>query len=163
MELRKRLNPKIIFFLVYFLAFFAYIIYGLQPAEATEVYSVDGNLAISSIGLSSDVTDLDLTSEGLSTPDTVVGSYSRYDNKTLLIGHSTGVFKDLDLVKIGDTVNYDGLDYNVSKLVYIEKDAIDMNDLLSPAEKDTLVIMTCAGTLLGDGDATHRLILTAIR
>ena len=53
--------------------------------------------------------------------------------------------------------------YVPSKDVYIEKDAIDMNELLAPEDKETLVIMTCAGTLLGDGDATHRILITATK
>jgi hypothetical protein len=28
---------------------------------------------------------------------------------------------------------------------------------------DTLVLMTCAGELLDNGDATHRLIITAVK
>ena len=43
----------------------------------------------------------------------------------------------------------------------LEKADVDMNKMLAPAEKDTLVIMTCAGMDLGNGDATHRLVLTA--
>ena len=59
------------------------------------------------------------------------------------------------IIKYGDN------EYTVTKYVYIEKDAIDMNELLASEDKETLVIMTCAGTLLGDGDATHRIILFA--
>ena len=40
---------------------------------------------------------------------------------------------------------------------------IDMDKLLKTSRQDTVVIMTCAGKLLDGGDATHRLIITAIR
>ena len=161
MELKKRLNPRIVFFVIYFVAFFGYIIYGLQPVEATNAYTVDNMLSISSIGLNADVTNIHVEDGELKTPDTIVGSYSKNTNKTLLIGHSTGIFKDLDDVKIGDSIKYGDNEYKVTKYVYIEKDAIDMNELLASEDKETLVIMTCAGTLLGDGDATHRIILFA--
>ena len=163
MELKKRLNPRIVFFVIYFVAFFGYIIYGLQPVEATNAYTVDNMLSISSIGLNADVTNIPVEAGELKTPDTSVGSYSKNTNKTLLIGHSTGIFKDLDDVKIGDSIKYGDNEYKVTKYVYIEKDAIDMNELLAPEDKETLVIMTCAGTLLGDGDATHRILITATK
>ena len=163
MELKKRLNPRIVFFVICFVAFFGYIIYGLQPAEATNAYTVDDVLSIPSIGLNADVTNLQVENGELNTPDTIVGSYSKNTNKTLLIGHSTGVFSDLDDVKIGDSIKYGDNEYTVTKYVFTEKDAIDMNELLASEEKDTLVIMTCAGTLLGDGDATHRILITATK
>ena len=161
MDIRKRLNPKKIFVILYGVAFFGYVLYGLQPAEAVDAYETDAVLEIPSIGLISDVTSLERTDDGLMTPESIVGSYKENSHKTLLIGHSTGVFRDLDAVKIGDVINYDGVDYNVLKLVYAAKEAIDMEELIAPAEKDTLVIMTCAGELLGNGDATHRLIIFA--
>ena len=37
-----------------------------------------------------------------------------------------------------------------------------MDEVLAPTEQNTLVIMTCAGEDLGGGDATHRLIVTAV-
>ncbi len=161
MELKKRLNPRIVFVVLYFVAFLAYIIYGLKPAEASEAYVVDNTLNIPSIGLNADVTNLQIEDGELKTPDTIVGSYSKNINKTLLIGHSTGIFQDLVDVKVGDVIYYSGQKYEIDKYIYIEKNAIDMNELLSASKKDTLVIMTCAGTLLDGGDATHRIILFA--
>ena len=38
-----------------------------------------------------------------------------------------------------------------------------MNKILEASDKDTVVLMTCAGKDLGNGDASHRLIVTAIR
>ena len=60
-------------------------------------------------------------------------------------------------------VEYNGKTYNVEKITLSVKDKIDMDELLKASEKDTIVIMTCAGKLLEGGDATHRLILTATR
>ena len=36
-----------------------------------------------------------------------------------------------------------------------------MEEILSPAETNTIIIMTCAGEPLPGQDATHRLIVTA--
>ena len=37
-----------------------------------------------------------------------------------------------------------------------------MTEILKREEKDTIVIMTCAGELLDGGDATHRFMVTAV-
>ena len=161
MELKRRLNPKLVFVVLYFGAFLAYIIYGLQPADAVRSYSIDGELNIPSISLTSDTTILSLNEGKLDTPDAIVGSYSIYDNKTLLIGHSSGVFHDLHYVKIGDEIIFNNRSYYVSKLEYLQKSDINMRKLLRREEKDTLVVMTCAGKMLKNHDATHRLIITA--
>jgi sortase (surface protein transpeptidase) len=36
-----------------------------------------------------------------------------------------------------------------------------MKELLKAEDTDTLVLMTCAGELMSNNDATHRLIVTA--
>ena len=162
MELKKRLNPKRIFVGLYALFFVIYIIVGLQPAEATKSYEISTALYIPSINLNTDVVNLELENHKLETPDTIVGSFSRAENKTLLIGHSTTVFQNLDKLQIGEEVIYDGTIYYIYSSEVVEKTAIDMNELLAKTDQDTLVIMTCAGTNLGNGDATHRLIVTAL-
>mgnify|MGYP003312839861 CR=1 FL=1 len=42
-----------------------------------------------------------------------------------------------------------------------EKSMINMAEILQEEDKDTLVLMTCAGEDLGNGDSTHRLLVTA--
>jgi LPXTG-site transpeptidase (sortase) family protein len=160
-ELRKRLNSGIIFGGLYAVAFLAYIIYGLQPVEAAEAYDISGKLTISEIGLSTDVTSLEIKDGELKTPDTIVGSYSRAQNKTFLVGHSAAVFRHLDAVKYDDEIKYNNKTYKVTKIELVAKDEVSMNQLLNPSEEDTLVIMTCAGKKIGADDATHRLIITA--
>ena len=160
-ELRRRLDPKKIFVGLYVILFVIYIIVGLRPAGAAE-YTISAELSIPSIGLESNVTALELENYKLNTPDTIAGSYSQADNKTLLIGHSTTVFQDLDLVKLGDLINYNDKNYRVVRLDMRRKSQIDMNEILAGAERDTLMIMTCAGQLLDGGDATHRLVVTAV-
>jgi len=162
-ELKKQLNPKYIFVGLYILFFAVYIIMGLQPAEAVESYNVSAHLDIPSIGLSSAVTKLKLENHQLKTPETIVGSFSRAENKTLLIGHSSTVFQNLNQAHTGDEIVYNDAIYKIYSTKIVEKSEVNMNELLKAAQEDTLVIMTCAGTELGDGDATHRLIVTAIR
>ena len=162
MELKRGLDPKKIFVGLYVLAFAVYLVIGLQPAEATN-YAVSAELNIPTIGLNADVTTLELGPDGLETPDSIVGSYSQADNKTLLIGHSTTIFAALDRVQLGEIINYSGTDYRVTAIDMVPKPGVDMNKILAGADKDTIIIMTCAGQLLDGGDATHRLMITALR
>lgn len=160
MELKKHFSPKIIFLGLYVLAFLVYIVFGLQPVDAIN-YNITSNLSIPSIGLKSDVTKLSLEDNKLDTPNAIVGSYSENKNKTLLVGHSTTVFKDLADIEKGSTINYNDKTYIVTKRKMILKSHISMEKLLKEEKSDTLIIMTCAGELYGNGDATHRLIITA--
>ena len=162
MELRKRLDSRIVFVVIYFSAFLAYIIYGLQPAGAID-YAISSTLSIPKIGLYSDVTTLELEGRELKTPDSIVGSFSNQPNKTLLIGHSTTVFQRLNELDLFDSIKYGDSDYQVVKISLMPKSKIIMRDLLKEADKDTLVLMTCTGTLLDNHDATHRLIITAVK
>ena len=161
MELRRRGDPRLVFLVLSLLLAAIYIIVGLQPAEAAN-YEVTTKLAIPEISLNVDVTALELNNGKLDTPDAIVGSYTRAKNKTLLIGHSTTVFQNLDQVKLGNTINYDGQLYRVVARDMIQKADVEMQQVLAGTDKDTIVIMTCAGQLLGGGDATHRLIITAV-
>ena len=160
MELRKHFDWRYAFIGLYILAFAIYIIVGLQPAQATE-HEKTGEITIPSIGLRSETVGLELVGRKLETPDVLVGSYTKNENKTLLIGHSTTVFSELNRVQLKDKIIYDGRDYLVNKIETWKKELINMGRLLKAEEKDTIVLMTCAGELLGEGDATHRLIITA--
>lgn len=161
MELKKRLSLRTVLIELYVVVFGAYVIWGLQPAEAAQSYEISAELNIPSIGLVSDVTTLQIEDHELKTPDTIAGSFSRAENKTLLIGHSGTVFQNLNETRLGDEIIYNNSKYIVGKIEVLEKADVDMSKMLAPAEKDTLVIMTCAGMDLGNGDATHRLVLTA--
>ena len=162
MELKRHFDLRYIFVGLYVLLFVTYIIVGLQPAEAAANYEISANLSIPAIGLRSDVTELTLRDGNLDTPDTIVGSYSRADNKTLLIGHSTTIFERLNEIRLGDTIEYDNASYTVISYKIQAKPDISMAHLLKRADEDTIVLMTCAGELLENGDATHRLIITAV-
>ncbi|MBR3254274.1 sortase [Candidatus Saccharibacteria bacterium] len=162
MEIRARLDFRKIVILLYAVCFVVYLIFGLTPTSAgATYYEISGNLEIPAIDLNSDVTTLNIEDHQLKTPRTIVGSYSQSENKTLLIGHSSTVFSKLDQIWVGDIVNYNGYSYLVKDIIIDKKENISMRELLRAAETDTLIIMTCAGNDLEDGDATHRLIITA--
>ena len=160
MELRKHLNPRIVFIGGYFVLFAIYLIIGFQPADATK-YQIGASLSIPSIGIETDVANLSTSQGKLDTPSYIAGRYSNAANKTLIIGHYSTVFQNLPDTKIGDKVYYNGHSYTVKRIEIREKPAVSMSKILSSEEKDTIVIMTCAGELYDDGDASHRYMITA--
>lgn len=161
MELKRHFSWRNILIGLYAFAFTVYIIVGLQPVSAKD-YSVDAMLTIPDIGLSAEVTKLELVDGELKTPDTIAGSFARARNKTLIIGHSSTVFHDLKNVRIGNEINYNNKVYRIIKEQLSVKEVVKMNEILAPSNKDTLILMTCAGTERGDGDADYRLIITAV-
>lgn len=163
MEIRRRFNlgrVKPILISAYFISFSLFLWIGLMPVEAID-YNIVAELEIPAINLSSDVAELEMNNHNLRTPDYIVGGFSRSKNKTLLIGHSSTVFKDLFDIKINDKIIYNEAVFKVTNINILRKDDIDMNSILAGGDKNTLILMTCAGKDLGYGDSTHRLIITA--
>lgn len=161
MEFKKRLSFKNVFIGLYVLSFLIYLAIGFLPAKATYLAS-DSALIIPAINLDAEVVDSELRGGVFEVPEVQVGRFSRAKNKVFLFGHSTTVFSNLDKVNLRDKINYNGKVYHVIKREIVLKNNINMAKLLSQAEKGTIVVMTCAGELLENRDATHRLILTAI-
>lgn len=156
-------RPKRLRFVIttlYAVFFAVYVFIGLQPAEAKS-YEISGALKIPEISLETDVTTLNLNENRLETPETIAGAYSRNENKTLLIAHSTTAFKNLKYIKNGAEIVYNDKIYNVTDIKTYKKSEISMSKLLKSEEKETLILMTCAGEPIGELDATHRLIVTA--
>ncbi len=160
MELKKSFDFHKLFVFLYIFAFLIYIIYGLVPVAATK-YDISAMVEIPTINLVSDVTTLKLEEHALRTPDNIVGSFSRAENTTLLIGHLATVFKNLAKLNVGDEVFYDFKKYIIIKKDFVKKEKVDMDKLLKPNIFDSIILMTCAGELYDNGDASHRLILTA--
>ena len=163
MELKRRFwrfSLKNLLILLYFGGFAIFLSIGLRPAEAKN-YEISAEVNIPAINLRSDVTALGVKDHRLETPDYIVGSFSRFENKVLLIGHSSTVFANLKNLKVGDELIYDDAKYVVIRQEIVEKPKIDMDEILANARKKTLVLMTCAGESVGVKDATHRLIITA--
>lgn len=140
--------------------FLFYLAVGLLPAEAAR-YNIVGRLEIPQINLVSDVAEIKIEDHVLKTPDTIVGSYSRHEHKIFLFGHASGIFKNLANLQIGDEIVYQSITYKINSMIIEEKSMINMAEVLEEEEKDTLVLMTCAGEDLGNGDSTHRLLVTA--
>ena len=164
MELKSRFDVrKILAFSCLILAVFC-LYKGFEPANAVDAAATASfaEISIPSIDLKSSVVKLKLEEHRLHTPDKIAGSFSRAENKTLIIGHSTTVFSDLDAVVIGNNIIYNDKSYKVEDIETKEKSEINMKKLLAAARKDTIVLMTCAGDYIGEGDATHRLIITAV-
>lgn len=148
-------------------AFFAialpiYVFIGFQPATDAEAKNYP-QLEISSIGLQTPVKNLELVDHQLETPASIAGSYSQNPHKTLLIGHSSTVFSNLQNVQLADSIVYDENSYNITRIETVAKENIDMADILAATDRETVVIMTCAGEPLPDQDATHRLIVYATK
>lgn len=144
----------------YFLSFFVFLLTGLSSAGAIE-YEISTQIEIPAINLTSDVTEIELKENKLETPDLIVGSFASATNKTFLVGHSSTVFQRLREINLGDEIKYSDKKYVVKNTTVLAKAEISMRELLKSSEVDTLVIMTCSGEDLGNGDATHRLIVTA--
>jgi len=160
-KLKKRLDFRKVLIAFYFVAFIVYLIVGLQPADAKQ-YDIIAHLSIPSIGLTSDVTAVQVQNGELETPDKIVGSFSNHENKTFLFGHSSTVFGELNQIETGEEIVYNGKLYIVTSREILLKSDISMNKLLAGEDKDTIVVMTCAGAALPNNDATHRLIITAV-
>ncbi len=165
MELKSKFSYsfilKVCFVAIYFGLLVHFLVISLSSANAAS-YDISGNLTIPSIDLNTSVTELQLQDGALDTPDTIVGSFSRSINKTLLIGHSTTVFDNLSKLNLDNEILYNGKTYRVLSIDVKKKNEINMNFILNPAPVDTLVLMTCAGQELEGGDATHRLIISAV-
>lgn len=137
-----------------------YLYVGLQPRVPADAASYP-RLSIASIDLDTPVERLELDGKQLHVPDMIAGSYSSERNKTLLIGHSSTVFEKLDHLEIGQEVNYNDRVYQITTVETLRKEEISMARVLSEANVDTIILMTCAGESLPNQDATHRLIITA--
>lgn len=160
MELRKSFDIRKFIIPLYVVGFLIYFVVGLLPAKAVN-YEIVGSLEIPQISLVSDVADIKLDNHTLNTPEFIVGRFSRSEDKIFLFGHKSSVFKNLANLQIGDEIIYESMIYRVESMIVKEKSMISLDELLRAEEKKTLVIMTCAGEDLGNGDATHRLIVTA--
>lgn len=137
-----------------------YVFIGFRPATSLD-YTNLPELSIDRLQLSTPVENLTLTNHQLIAPDLIAGSFSQHTNKTLIIGHSSSVFKDLSLLQLGDQFIYDSITYSIVNIDILAKADINMEAVLASAEHPTLILMTCAGDPLPNQDATHRLLLTA--
>ncbi len=168
-HLPRKKKIYLVIFATYFLAAFAFITIGLQPVKssaavyATEAETATSLLSIDAISLHAPVKKVVLSGKTLEVPEQIAGAYSVYENKTLIMGHSSTIFTRLHELKLGDKISYNGKEYTIRNIEEKQKQDIVMKDILRAEEKDTLILMTCSGDKIEGtaSDHTHRLILTA--
>lgn len=124
-----------------------------------------GRVIIPSVGINIPVATPRAASHVLAVPASGAKSYYQYgvSSKILIIGHVSTTFRNLKNVTQGTTIYYNGHTYRVvSSTKYTKSAAEDqMSNFLAATSRQTIVIMTCEGTLYGS-DASHRRIVTAV-
>lgn len=160
MEL-KTPRAKFRFFavLAYFAVIAGIIAYFFAPKTADA--SSEERLFIPKIGLIAQVKNIERQGNRLIAPDTIAGAYKPTNHKTVIIGHSSTIFKDLDQLKGSETFTFDQTEYKITRREVVEKRFVDMAEIVAETEKNTVVLMTCFGEPLGGQDYSHRLIITA--
>lgn len=123
--------------------------------------SSEERLFIPTIGLVARVRDIERTGNQLIAPDEIAGAYKPTLHKTVIIGHSSTIFKDLKKIGGEDTFTFDKKTYKVKSREIIEKSVVNMSEIVSETDVNTVIIMTCYGEPLGGQDYSHRLIVTA--
>ena len=128
-----RLNPfswgertvKVVLALFVSLVLPLYLYFGLQPNIPADAASYP-RLVIPGIQLDTPVEELELEDRQLNVPDMIAGSYSSEPNKTLIVGHSSTVFEDLDQLEIGQELTYNDRNYEITYLEVLAKEKISM-------------------------------------
>jgi sortase (surface protein transpeptidase) len=154
-------RPKFswIFGIMYFFVIFGTVFYFFKPKEADAMS--EERLFIPSIGMIARVKNIEREGSKLVPPDLEAGAYHPAIHKTVLLGHSTSIFNTLKNVEMDDRITFDNKDYTITRIEIVEKTAVNMEEVVSETEKNTIVLMTCYGEPLGEQDYTHRFIVTA--
>ena len=86
---------------------------------------------------------------------------ANYKSQTTLSASFISIFTNLEDLEVGDTIYYGTNRYIISLEEIRDKEDINMKELLKNTGFEKITLMTCAGELLEDQDATKRLIITA--
>lgn len=94
------------------------------------------------------------------------GPVPGHTGTAVLDAHVTAAFKDLNKVKTGDSIYIYTTGGQVLRFVAksskeYEAKTTPSTVLFAPSKSPDLKLITCSGTLLGGGEATHRLIVSA--
>lgn len=154
-----RAKFSIIFGILYFALIAGFTAYIFIPKSADA--SSEERLFMPSIGLIARVKNIDRTGNQLIAPDEIAGAYQPTIHKTVIIGHSSTIFKDLKNINSDDIFSFDDKKYEIKKKEIIEKNFVNMKEIVSETEKNTVILMTCYGEPLGGQDYSHRLVITA--
>ncbi len=150
---------SLVFISIYFIAITALTFYLFIPKSVDA--SSDERLFIPAIGLISRVKNISRTNNSLEVPDYDAGAYLPSSRKTVLIGHSSTVFKNLHQLRLQDELTFDSVNYQIKKIEILDKQTVDMQRIVADTSHKTLILMTCYGDPLGHQDYSHRLIITA--
>jgi LPXTG-site transpeptidase (sortase) family protein len=145
--------------LLYILIIAGFITYVFTPKTADA--SSEERLFIPKIGLIARVKNIDRQGSKLIAPDAIAGAYQPTNHKTVIIGHSSTIFKDLKNLSGNETFTFDSKKYKIIRREIVEKKFVDMAEIVAETQKNTVVLMTCYGESLGGQDYSHRLIITA--
>ena len=145
--------------ILYFAVVAGFTAYVFMP-KAVDASSEE-RLFMPSIGLIARVKDIERTGNQLIAPDTIAGAYQPTNHKTVIIGHSTTIFKGLKDIDDEAEFTFDSVKYKVKSIEIVEKRYVNMEDIVSETPVKTVVLMTCYGEPLGGQDFTHRLVNTA--
>jgi LPXTG-site transpeptidase (sortase) family protein len=139
-----------------------YFAVGLMPARAEDELTAVGTLSIGSINMEqAEVVETKAKGKQLIIPDEKIAIYSTHKSKLLLMAHSETAFRDINRLNIGDEIIYNGEKYEVLSMKYEQIEDIKMSEILKAEEKKTIVLMTCAGKEMDDGNFSERLIIEA--
>ena len=147
------------FGVLYFALIAGFTAYVFMPKTADA--SSEERLFIPSIGLIARVKDIERSGNQLIAPDEIAGAYQPTIHKTVIIGHSSTVFKDLKNINSDETFTFDKKSYKIKDRKIIEKSVVDMAKVVEETEVNTVILMTCYGEPIGPQDYSHRLIITA--
>ncbi len=150
---------SIFFGILYFAVVAGFTAYVFMP-KAVDASSEE-RLFMPSIGLVAQVKDIKRQGNQLIAPDTIAGAYQPTNHKTVIIGHSSTIFKDLKNVHDNDTFTFDNQKYQIKNIEIIEKKFVNMEEVVRETKIKTVILMTCYGEPLGGQDFTHRLVITA--
>ena len=147
------------FGVLYFALIAGFTAYVFMPKTADA--SSEERLFIPSIGLIARVKDIERSGNQLIAPDEIAGAYQPTIHKTVIIGHSSTVFKDLKNINSDETFTFDKKSFKIKDRKIIEKSVVDMAKVVEETEINTVILMTCYGEPIGPQDYSHRLIITA--
>ena len=147
------------FGVLYFALIAGFTAYDFMPKTADA--SSEERLFIPSIGLIARVKDIERSGNQLIAPDEIAGAYQPTIHKTVIIGHSSTVFKDLKNINSDETFTFDKKSFKIKDRKIIEKSVVDMAKVVEETEINTVILMTCYGEPIGPQDYSHRLIITA--
>ena len=154
-----RAKIGIVFGVLYFAAIVGFVAYAFLPKPVDA--SSEERLFMPSIGLIARVSDIERTGNQLIAPDEIAGAYQPTIHKTVIIGHSSTIFRDLNKLGDEDKFTFDGREYKTVSREILPKNLVNMEEVVSETEKYTVILMTCAGESLGGHDYSHRLVITA--